>query len=204
MLKPLSFYRTPKSSVQEFKSHKVPDAIVNWVGPNSKRERPAPKETQAPTKSLFLITLNTNLGYKRFDQAGRIKLAEHLYDTMNEFGEGLKSGEFFKCASIKGQTYDCQNVEVEEYEFSTEIGNKKGHVHSHAKIICNGVTHIDTGKCNTFFETAFREYHSESSGKPYVNVKSFPNTEAIIDAYIQKEQNSLTPQQFGNVSSDNV
>jgi hypothetical protein len=197
MLRPLSHYQKAKSNVQEFKSNKVPDAIINWVGPGEKK-RAAQTSSRSPQKSNFLLTLVTNLGYKRFDTPGRIKLAEHLNDVMEKFGEGLRSGEFFKCANIRGKSYSCEGVGVEEYEFTLEIGDKKGNVHSHCKLICDGVVHIDTAKCNAFATDAFKEYH-EAGGKPYFNVRSFPNTEAIIDAYLQKSQNSLTTQQFAEV-----
>lgn len=198
MLRPLSHYQKAKSNVQEFKSNKVPDAIINWVGPGQKKKATL-TSGRSPQKSNFLLTLVTNLGYKRFDTSGRIKLAEHLNDVMEEFGEGLQSGEFFKCASIRGKTFDCMNVGVEQYEFTLEIGDQKGNVHSHAKLVCDGIVHLDIAKCNKFAADAFKEYHEESGGKPYFNVRSFPNTEAIIDAYLHKAQNSLTPQQFGDV-----
>lgn len=199
MLRPLSHYQKAKSNVQEFKSNKVPDAIINWVGPGQTKKPTSQPSSRTPQKSNFLLTLVTNLGYKRFDTNGRIKLAEHLNDVMEEFGEGMRSGEFFKCANIKGKTFNCENVGVEEFEFTLEIGDKKGNVHSHAKLICDGIVHIDIAKCNKFAEQAFKEYHEESGGKPYFNVRSFPNTEAIVDAYLHKSQNSLTPQQFAKV-----
>jgi hypothetical protein len=204
MLKPLSFYQKPKAGISEFKSHKVPDNIINWVGPNSKssRSHATARETQTPTKSIFMLTLVTNLGYKRFSQSGRVKLAEHLYDMMNELGEGLKEGEFFQCTSIKGRSFDCEGANVEDYEFTLEIGSQKGNVHSHAKLIVDKVVHLNMDKLNSFARSGLEEYHAESGGHPYFNVKSFPSTESIIDAYMQKAQNSLTPQQFGTVGSD--
>lgn len=197
MLRPLSYYSKAKASVSEFKSNKVPEAIVNWNGPKSGNSMM--KQTTEARTSNFLLTLNTNLGYKRFTQAGRVQLAEYLHEVMNEFGEGLRSGEFFKCATIRGKTYDCGEVNVLEYDFTLEIGDRLGHIHSHAKLICDNIVHLDISKCNKFIEQTLKDYHSESGGKPYFNVRSFPSTEAIITSYMHKQQNSLTPQQFAEV-----
>lgn len=201
MLTPISIFKKPKSKVEELidKHPKVPSAIINFIGPNQAPARVSNAESKLPIQtSNFMITMNTNLGYKRFSPETRVTLAEHVHDSMTEFGELVKSGELLKCATVRGKMYDCADVDVERYDFTLEIGTKKGHVHSHAILILGGIAHIDIEKANTFIREAFAEYH-ESGAQAHIQIKSFPNPEAIISAYLQKAQNTLTPAEFADV-----
>jgi hypothetical protein len=199
MLRPLSFYKKASGSVDELmgnpkiKSRRVPDAIVNWIGPNRevKQQQSQAFKTGVLTESNFFITVNANLGYRRFNQQGRVNLAEHFDEVMREFGQLLESKEMLQCATIRGNYYDCKNATVKQYDYSLEIGQQKGNVHSHAVLMLNGVAQIDEKKARKFFADKFSEYHTESTGNIHLDIIPFRSNEAVLKAYMSKAQNSL-------------
>jgi hypothetical protein len=191
----ISQYQKAKSNVGEIhqsiaaesKNHKVPTAVMNFSGPTTKKLNIV-KEASRVVNSNFLITLNSNKGYKSLSQEQRIKLSEDLFDCMTELGEKIKDKSLLKCATFRGKTAgSCDNVQVKKYEFSIEVGSNKGHVHSHAILMLDGVAQVDLAKANKLAQDCLATYY-ENGTKPHLQVKYFPSTEALISAYVAKAQ----------------
>ena len=190
----ISQFTKPKSSLGEIKesitsqNRKVPSAIMNFAGPTKLKTGGELKQQQKQVNSNFLITLNTNKGYKNLTTDQRVKLSESLHDCMTELGQKIQDKSLFKCATLRGKSMgDCANVEVKKYEFSIEIGNNKGHIHSHAVLMLDGVAQIDLTKANELVQESLASYYS-SGTKPHLQVKYFPSTEELVSAYIVKAQ----------------
>ena len=193
----ISQFKKAKSSVSEIKdsiaaeskNRKVPSAVLNFTGPTTKKLGAIKPSTTRQVNSNFLITLNTNKGYKSLSQQQRVKLSEDLHDCMTELGEKIADTSLLKCATFRGKTAagTCDNIKVKKYEFSIEIGSNKGHVHSHAILLLDGVAQIDLSKANKLAQDSLAE-HYPSGAKPHLQVKYFPSTEALVAAYVDKAQ----------------
>jgi hypothetical protein len=171
----------------------VPDNIRNFSGPGSVHQI---KYLDQINKSNFLITLNTNVSYKSLDEEGRIALYNRTKLVMEQLGERFKSGEFLK--QFGAGNHGKIKVNVTKYEFHVEIGNKHGFMHAHAILCCDEKCHINLGLARSFTHECYSDIHGDDKAGAYINVKSFQDTESVIRAYINKQQNSGAEMQNGN------
>lgn len=141
-------------------------------------------------KSNLLITVNTNIGYKQMpDEKTKEVVYTRLDEFMTEFGERIKSNELLKIYGSHKQG-SLSNIPVSRYEYSIEMGNKHGLMHSHAILFLDSKAHIDLKKSNDYLASYFADLHNNGQ-KPYLNVKNFNNTDDIISAYIHKTQKEV-------------
>ena len=203
MLRKLSFYsnnlqaRANGQQPVDGKYADIPAEIVNFNGPASSIRKYTP-HGDTVNKSNFLITVNPNVSYKLLDLEKRVALTRHLRAVMAQIGEKLKSREFLKSFSSQsrpGKQFGTDGAEVTKYDFTLEQGLKRGFIHSHAICLVNKKVHINTKAANEWLQNQFNDW--QTSGKPYLHVRSFPSTESIMQSYLNKQQSD------GNLDSVN-
>jgi hypothetical protein len=162
----------------------IPDNIRNFNGPGSINEL---KYIHMDNKSNFLITMNTNISYKDLDQEGRINLYRRTEAVMTEFGEKCKSGEFLKKFGVTN--HGPMKAEVTKFDFSIEIGNQKGFMHAHSILCVEEKCHINISAAQKFVHDAYVDIHGPNVKGAYLNIRPFRDTQSVINAYLQKQQN---------------
>lgn len=189
-------------------SKKIPNAILEFNGvPNKKLGIKAEEKKEKPKNSYdsqFLITINTNLGYKKFNKESRIELANKLNNALEQIEKGIENKSLYKLAESYGKKMHGakkNKAEVKKLVSGLEIGKKKGHLHAHMVVEFTGTTHLDPAKMHEILKNNIGEYYKEGK-KPRLKIKYIPDTSAILQNYVLKDQDFTSLSDVDSSSSE--
>jgi len=158
----------------------IPDKVLNAAPPKKKERVPKTKQP-----SNFLITANPNVSWRDLQNRDqKLKAAKQLIIFGKNVEVNLKNHKLLKQVNT---IPDYKFPNVTNYKFAVESGSQKGFLHLHAIVSFDGYCQLRLGPMQQLLNTCM----AGISTGGYVNVEYFPNTQELVQQYVNKDQNTI-------------
>jgi len=158
----------------------VPDKVLNAAPPKKKKRVPKTKQP-----SNFLITANPNVSWRDLETKDqKLKAAKQLIIFGRNLEVNLKNHKLLKQVNT---IPDYKFPNVTNYHFAVESGSQKGFLHLHAIVSFDGYCQLRLSTLQQLLNTCM----AGISTGGYVNVEYFPNTQELVQQYVNKDQDTI-------------